>query len=114
MSTADVASIPDWLADEYPFTPRTFRTPAGARMSFLDAGLRSDEAVLMLHGNPTWSFYYRHLVRSLTPTLRCVVPDHVGMGLSEKPQHYDYRLATRIADIEALVESLSLKRLHLV
>lgn len=107
-------TVPDWLAREYPFTPKTFRTPRGARMSYLDEGPRSDEAVLMLHGNPTWSFYYRNLVQVLAPALRCVVPDHIGMGLSEKPQGYDYTLATRIADLEALVASLGLRRVHLV
>ena len=89
-------------------------TPSGAGMSYLDEGPRGEEAVLMLHGNPTWSFYYRNLVRTLAPHLRCVVPDHVGMGLSEKPVDYDYRLATRIADVEALVASLGLRRVHLV
>ena len=83
-------------------------------MSYLDEGPRSDEAVLMLHGNPTWSFYFRRLVHALAPTLRCVVPDHVGMGCSEKPQAYDYTLARRIADIEALIDSLRLRRVHLV
>lgn len=106
--------IPDWLARQYPFSPKTFITSGGARMSFLDEGPRSDEAVLMLHGNPTWSFYYRNLVGALASDLRCIVPDHVGMGLSEKPQDYDYTLATRIADIEALVASLGLRRVHLV
>ncbi|MEY2878656.1 MAG: hypothetical protein RLZZ15_1036, partial [Verrucomicrobiota bacterium] len=106
--------IPGWLAALYPFAPKNFRTPRGARMSFLDEGPRADEVVLMLHGNPTWSFYYRELVRVLAPTLRCVAPDHIGMGLSEKPQDYDYTLATRIADIEALVASLGVKRVHLV
>ncbi len=83
-------------------------------MSYLDEGPRGDEAVLLLHGNPTWSFYYRDLVRQLAPRLRCVAPDHVGMGLSDKPESYDYRLAARIADVEALVESLGLRRVHLV
>lgn len=83
-------------------------------MSFLDEGPRNVEAVLMLHGNPTWSFYFRELVKALAPTMRCVVPDHIGMGLSDKPAGYDYSLATRIADIEALVASLGLKRVHLV
>lgn len=83
-------------------------------MSYLDEGPRADEAVLMLHGNPTWSFYYRELVRALAPTHRCIVPDHIGMGLSEKPVDYDYTLATRIGDVEALVTSLGLKRVHLV
>lgn len=106
--------IPAWLARLYPFSPRKFVTPAGAVMSYLDEGQRSDEAVLMLHGNPTWSFYYRELVHALAPRQRCVVPDHIGMGLSAKPQDYDYTLAHRIADIEALVATLGLKRVHLV
>jgi cis-3-alkyl-4-acyloxetan-2-one decarboxylase len=108
------ASIPAWLAADYPFAPHRFITPGGAAMSYLDEGPRQGEAVLMLHGNPTWSYYYRHLVRALAPRLRCVVPDHIGMGLSDKPPHYDYTLATRIADIEALVASLGLQRIHLV
>lgn len=106
--------IPVWLAQHYPFAPRHFVTPGGARMSYLDEGPRRDEAVLMLHGNPTWSFYYRDLVRALAPQWRCVVPDHIGMGLSAKPADYAYSLATRIADLEALVASLGLKRVHLV
>src|SRR5665213_3145385 len=83
-------------------------------MSYLDEGPRGDEAVLFLHGNPTWSFYYRDLVRELAPAMRCVAPDHVGMGLSEKPADYDYRLSVRIDDIEALVATLGLRRVHLV
>ena len=106
--------IPDWLAREYPFTPKIFRTRGGAAMSYLDEGPRRDEAVLMLHGNPTWSFYYRNLIRAVAPNLRCIAPDHVGMGLSEKPEGYAYTLANRIADIQALVASLGVKRLHLV
>jgi haloalkane dehalogenase len=105
---------PPWLRTQYPFQPHAFYTSGGARMNYLDEGPRQDEAVLMLHGNPTWSFFYRDIVRTLSPNLRCVVPDHVGMGLSEKPQRYDYRLETRIADIEALVASLGLKRVHLI
>lgn len=106
--------IPAWLAELYPFQPQTRQTASGARLSYLDEGPRSSEAVLMLHGNPTWSFYYRDLVRAISPHLRCIVPDHVGMGLSEKPEDYDYTLATRIADIAALVEALRLQRVHLV
>jgi len=108
------AQIPEWLAQEYPFVPRTFTTPGGARMSYVDEGPRRDEAVLMLHGNPTWSFYYRKLIHDLAPGMRCIAPDHIGMGLSDQPEHYDYTLATRIADVEALVASLGLRRIHLV
>lgn len=113
--------IPDWLQPLYPFTPQSFQTPGGACMSYLDEGgapatdgTRPTEAVLMLHGNPTWSFYYRDLIKTLAPRLRCIAPDHIGMGLSEKPENYAYTLAQRIDDIAALVASLGLKRVHLV
>lgn len=82
-------------------------------MSYLDEG-RGDEAVLMLHGNPSWSFYYRELVQAVAPALRCIVPDHIGMGLSAKPPDYPYTLATRIDDVAALVATLGLKKVHLV
>jgi haloalkane dehalogenase len=108
------AQLPDWLRRLYPFQPQTFVTPQGATMSFVDEGPRTDEAVLMLHGNPTWSFFYRDVIRELAPNVRCVAPDHVGMGLSDKPQDYPYTLAARIADIETLVASLKLRRVHLV
>ncbi len=112
--TGGAPALTGWLRPLYPFTPRSFTTPGGARMSYLDEGVRADEGVLMLHGNPTWSFYYRELVQAVAPTLRCIVPDHIGMGLSEKPQDYPYTLATRIDDVAALVASLGLKKIHLV
>jgi pimeloyl-ACP methyl ester carboxylesterase len=96
------------------YADRSFTTPRGAAMHYVDAGPRSDEIVLMLHGNPTWSFYFRHLIQALAPQLRCIAPDHIGMGLSDKPENYDYTLAARIADIEALVTSVGAKRVHLV
>jgi len=82
-------------------------------MSYVDTG-GGDEAVLLVHGNPTWSFYYSRLIQNLAPELRCVAPDHIGMGLSDKPADYPYTLATRIADLEALVAKLGLKQVHLV
>ena len=106
--------IPDWLVRQYPFAPESITTATGARLSFIDAGPRSEVAVMMLHGNPTWSYYFRHLIADLAPHRRCLVPDHVGMGLSEKPQHYNYTLATRIADVERLVASRGVKQVDLV
>lgn len=106
--------LPGWLREAYPFAPQGFTTPGGARMSYVDEGPRSDEAVLMLHGNPTWSFFYRHLIRELAPSMRCVAPDHVGMGLSDQPENYDYTLAARVRDVGALVQHTGLKRVHLV
>ena len=49
--------LPGWLVRQYPFKPASFITARGARMSYVDEGPRRDEAVLLLHGNPTWSFY---------------------------------------------------------
>jgi len=65
----------------------------------------------MLHGNPTWSFYYRNLVLALRGQRRCIVPDHIGCGLSDKPKddRYDYRLRSRIEDLESLLDHLSLQ-----
>jgi haloalkane dehalogenase len=66
----------------------------------------------MLHGNPTWSFYYRNLVLALRGRFRCIVPDHIGCGLSDKPpeSEYDYRLSSRVEDIETLVDHLGLEQ----
>lgn len=109
-----MTTLPPSLQALYPFTPRRFTTPGGAEMSYVDEGGEGDEAVLMLHGNPTWSFYYRQLIQALSPRIRCIAPDHMGMGLSDKPADYPYTLAQRITDIEALVASLGLTRVHLV
>jgi haloalkane dehalogenase len=93
--------------DLYPFEPKTLDI-AGHCMSFLDEG--SGPPVLMVHGNPTWSFYFRHLVTGLSATHRTIVPDHIGCGFSDKPsaRDYDYTLARRVADLDTLVTSLDL------
>lgn len=83
-------------------------------MSYVDEGPRSSEAIVCVHGNPTWSFLFRRLVSAVSPGHRIIALDHVGMGLSEKPQDYDYRLATRIRDLGNLIESLKLTKVHLV
>ncbi len=81
-------------------------------MHYLDEG--EGEPLLMLHGNPTWSFYYRNLIKGLKSQFRCVVPDHMGCGLSDKPQDYPYTLSQHIDNLESLVEHLKLDRLTLV
>ncbi|GAB5560084.1 MAG: alpha/beta fold hydrolase [Synoicihabitans sp.] len=106
-------NIPSPVAKEYPFSPHEHATQTGARMSYVDEG-EGDHAVLMLHGNPTWSFYYRNLIKTLSPARRCIAPDHIGMGLSDKPADYPYTLAQRIADIVGLVDQLKLKKIDLV
>lgn len=110
MSTLE--QIPDWLRKLYPFSPRRFQTGRG-EMSYLDEGA-GDEVVLMVHGNPTWSFYYRRLVLGLREGIRCIVPDHLGCGLSAKPQDFDYTLGEHIRNLGGLVDRLDLRRVHLV
>jgi len=80
-------------------------------LHYLDEGPRDAPPVLMLHGNPTWSFYYRNLVMALRDRFRCIVPDHLGCGLSDKPSEsqYDYRLRSRIGDVDALINHLDLQ-----
>jgi pimeloyl-ACP methyl ester carboxylesterase len=93
----------------YPFSSHYLET-RGMRMHYLDEGPRNAPPVLMLHGNPTWSFYYRNLVKALSANHRCIVPDHIGCGLSDKPgdEQYDYRLTSRIEDIDSLIDHLHL------
>lgn len=111
MSAAPI--MPEWLRPLYPFEPRRFATPAG-ELSYLDEGPRSDEAVVMVHGNPTWSFFYRDVVQALRGRLRCIVPDHLGCGFSDKPQRWDYTLPNHVANLRALLDSLELRKIHLV
>jgi pimeloyl-ACP methyl ester carboxylesterase len=98
---------------DYPFAPRAFVHANGLTQSFLDEGPRDGEVVVMLHGNPSWSYYWRHLVLglrdpALTKGYRCIVPDHIGMGLSDKPSddQYTYTLQSRIDDLDALLAHL--------
>ncbi|MBI5427554.1 MAG: alpha/beta fold hydrolase [Nitrospinae bacterium] len=97
--------------DIYPFQSRWAQI-GPYRYHYLDEG--SGETLLMLHGNPTWSFYYRDLVAGLRGGYRCVVPDHIGCGLSDKPQEYDYTLARHIENLEFLCERLALRDVTLV
>lgn len=91
----------------YPFTGK-FLDRDGLRYHYLDEG--SGEPVVMLHGNPTWSFYYRNLVQALSGDYRTIVPDHIGCGLSDKPgdDRYDYTLKSRVDDLERLLDHLGI------
>lgn len=87
----------------YPFTG-AYHKVNGYRLHVLDEG--EGETVLMLHGNPTWSFFYRALVLGLRDRYRVIAPDHIGCGLSDKPgeQDYDYTLQRRVDDLAVLIE----------
>ena len=83
---------------DYPFTPQRFDVRPGIAMSYLDEGPRDGEVVVMLHGNPSWSFYWRKLVLGLSDRYRCIVPDHVGMA----PARRDFGYIPRVSIAEGL------------
>lgn len=94
--------------DLYPFTGSRLNLD-GLSLHFLDEG--SGDPVIMLHGNPTWSFFYRNLVLGLRTQCRTIVPDHMGCGLSDKPddRRYEFTLERRVQDLEALIAHLQLE-----
>lgn len=103
---------PDWLdRDVYPFTAHAFDVDGG-RMHYVDEG--AGPPLLFVHGTPTWSFLYRHLIRELRADHRCVAPDHLGFGLSAKPPAYPYSSERHARNLAALVEHLGLADFTLV
>lgn len=117
----------------YPFESR-WHDVGGVRMHYVDEG--AGDPVVMVHGNPTWSFYWRELIKALRPTHRCIAMDHIGCGLSDKPSdsnseyrianselkskekpatgedpfRYSFTLAQRVADLESLLDHLEIDR----
>ncbi len=94
----------------YPFEGRRLSV-AGQSMHVVDVGPDtglSQGTVVMLHGNPTWSFYYRDLIAALRPTHRCIAPDWIGCGLSDKPaaDAYPYTLQSRVDELDAVMAAL--------
>jgi haloalkane dehalogenase len=96
------------MSDLYPFK-NNFLELDGLKYHYLDEG--QGDPVVMVHGNPSWSFYYRNLAKRLRNGYRVIVPDHIGCGLSDKPSadNYPYTLERRIDDLEALLESLGIQ-----
>lgn len=99
------------LEKAYPFRSH-FLNLGDNNLHYVDEG--EGQPILMLHGNPTWSFYYRNLIRTFSPKFRTVVPDHMGCGLSDKPQDYDYSLETHIQNAYQLIRFLDLKKIILI
>ena len=99
-----------WQAD-YAFADDYFEH-GGLRMHYVDQG--EGAPLLLVHGNPTWSFYYRALIRHFSGRYRAVAPDHIGCGWSDKPQDYAYTLRQHAANLEALVTALDLQQITLV
>jgi cis-3-alkyl-4-acyloxetan-2-one decarboxylase len=97
--------------DTYPFESR-FVTVDSQRMHYVDEG--RGETLLLLHGNPTWSYLYRHIIADLSKDHRCVAPDHVGFGFSDKPRNGDYSMRAHIMRLGAFVDEIGLDDITLV
>jgi haloalkane dehalogenase len=106
------SELPEAVRHLYPWPGESLALEGDRRLHFVDEG--KGEPVLMVHGNPTWSFYYRGLIRALSADRRCVAPDHLGCGLSDKPLDWSYRLADHIKNLNQLITHLDLRDITLV
>jgi haloalkane dehalogenase len=105
------AAETDWtFGGLWPYAPRWFESRDG-RMHYIDEGPRGGRPVVLVHGNPTWGFLYRDFVGPLVEAgHRVVVPDHLGFGRSDKPDHSElYGLQRHVERMDALLESLDLQ-----
>ena len=96
---------------EYPFQSNYLEI-SGIRMHYLDEG--EGHPIVLLHGNPTWSYYYRNLIPVLAKKFRVIAVDHIGCGFSDKPADYNYTLAKHIENVTILIDRLQLDSLSLV
>lgn len=103
---------PEWLDPAlYRFSDH-YATVADGRVHYLDEG--AGPVLLMLHGNPTWSFLYRHQIRDLSADFRCVAVDYPGFGLSQDPSGYRFRASDHATVVAELVTRLGLDDIVLV
>lgn len=98
----------DNFTDLYPFKENFFVHQNGLRQHYVDEG--SGEPLVMVHGNPSWSFLYRDMIKEFRGEMRTIAPDHIGCGLSDKPglDSFGYTLKEHVDNLEALLESLEL------
>lgn len=112
MLTPDPAALPAEVKALYPFAVQEWASPDGV-MRYVDHGPREGQPVVLLHGNPSWSFLWRDLILALAGKgFRVIAPDHLGMGLSARPDRF-LRLDDRIRAVQGLVDHLGLKQFHL-
>jgi haloalkane dehalogenase len=89
----------------YPFTSHWYDSSQG-RVHYVDEG--TGPAILLCHGNPTWSFLYRDIIRGLKDHFRCIAPDYLGFGLSDRPPGFGYRISEHATVVGELVDHLGL------
>jgi pimeloyl-ACP methyl ester carboxylesterase len=106
-------ATPDWtFGSSWPYAPH-FCEHEGVRLHYVDEG--AGEPVMMLHGNSTWSYVYRNFIASLSANRRCVVPDHMGFGRSDKPlDEGRYRLTSHVKNLTTLLLALDLRDTTLI
>lgn len=105
-------ATPAWVdANMYPFANK-YITVDGQKMHYTDEG--QGDVILFVHGTPSWSFEWRHLIKALSPNYRCIAPDHIGFGLSGKPKGYNYTAQQHADNLEAFISALNLKDITLV
>ena len=95
----------------FPFDSHFMELKAG-KLHYVDEG--NGDPIVMLHGNPSWSFLFRGLIEGLRHNFRVIAPDHLGCGMSDKPQDFPYRLETHLDNFEEFVENLKLERFTLL
>lgn len=105
-------STPAWR-ELFPFESRTHTVDSG-RLHYVDEGPKGSNPILCLHGNPTWAFHYRRLIAETRPFQRVVALDHMGMGLSDRPEAFSYTLADHVKNAVSFVDALDLKKITLV
>ena len=112
-ASAPAATLPPDIRKHFPFESR-FTRVNGHRMHYVDEG--EGDPVLLLHGNPTWSFLYRKFIPLLVAAgYRVIAPDHIGFGLSDKPaREHDFSLENHIANLAEFIRRLDLKRVTVV
>lgn len=102
----------EWInKDEYPFSSNYFDVPAG-RLHYVNEG--QGNPIVMVHGNPSWSFLYRYLIKGLSKNNRCIAMDHIGFGLSDKPFDWSYMPEEHAKNLNMLIDGLNLKDITLI
>ena len=96
----------------YPFKSNYFTTKDGHQLHYVDEG--KGPVIIMVHGNPTWSFYYRNLIKELRQNYRVIAPDHIGCGFSDKPQNFDYCLKNHVDNLKDLIRHLGVEHFSLI
>ena len=104
-------------AFEYPFSSQWLNVGSQGEprwLHYVDEGPKDAPVLVFLHGNPTWSFYWRKLIIELRDRYRCIAPDHLGMGLSDRPQDARYLLRSHIDHVDALLHALGVERYAII